>query len=956
MVAIPREIKRQVLDSPEECYYFLTGRCTGKKGKRCDVDLEIDHALPRSKGGDNSSQNLHRICKSYNRSKSSNLDPVCLDESGFWDYFDDISFANTYSKMRIPQKKVIDELKNQFEFFVNNYDNLKKHALLNVLKVGTGKTLIMVLFMMSLNYFMKKHHQGKLRPNKRGLILVPERAIAQQMKNELTGFRKGTVKKSSELKDIFGINVTPRVLLVEESGQEYVPSIVKNYDLVIGCQQGLWRLSEDELQRLFYAFDWIAFDECHFATEKIRLIVSNAYGCLKLFWTATPFDGNFKFFSEVNGGEFAEFYKLFATAVDVKKDKSHKKLTSLFLKDYLEQALSYRDNKDLVPTNELKKYLDPNYVCLNGGDSLLQKGKEQLEDFDTNIRANKIRLLMLIEKAKSMLTTNGHAMFVVSSINKANSVGKIINDYAEECNQPEFGCVISHGSSKKECGLANPFNPFNVARYNGGYLKPESKRFIVVDEMGKVGYNNPLVELLVFVDIELSCISISQRLGRAIRWNESINRASQLFMFKIPDDEVGSVKVLWDSASDPEQKFLWRLYDAIEYMNNMEEWATQKFDNWQTIDPKYNGIPIVKEIDVVPLPPKERNKLKEKTAQVIEYLPEADNDTVVNGVMEGEDLINGKKEWTEKWLKEQVVPSIRKGIEEEKQTPSGYPDFTEQLKELKQDDNYDPLDHESHFTKFNLPSLPKDKSVDHESLTNGESNKYWSIPELVEPSSYCIKEDKSLPSLNELKDYVVSIGNIDNITKDFILEQITQNNQGIVEHYVNQYMAQKAVFDSSLNFGFEPTQLLGTVKLEELPIELKNTNIMSLLHKELIEAFSATLPSSALNGKTVGYFFVVEMRMCLWTAGAVAFGLSAFGKKDPIFKQKSSEIAYAIFADTRKENVANKIMKMAKALFVKRMYVRYGALAGNYFANKNQIDWIVDVVESRYGALRNGKK
>lgn len=941
MANVPNEVVRQVNHSPKECFYFMTGRCKGIDGKQCDSVLELDHTIPRSKGGEDSASNCRLVCKNYNRSKNSKWDEKFTKKHSFFDYINEQNEIVILDKMRMPQKKVIQELRKNIDFFIENYNNLFNHALLFGLKVGTGKTLIMTLFVLYVNYYMRKKNKAGFRPNQRMLILCPERFIAHQIKNELSGVRKKGVTKMSELKEIFGINATPKVLLVEESGKEYTPNIVENYDIVVGCQQGLWGLSDTELRRLFYSFDVIVFDECHFATEQIRRLVSNAYGCLKLHFTSTPMDSNMNPFSQLNDGEFNEYYKLFYTATEDPKDRSHKVIEPLFKKDKTIEALEYRDRKELIPNELLRTMLNPNYICLNGGDSLLQKGHELVEDYDTKNRNNKIRLLNLTEKTKGLMTPNGHAMLITGSINKANNVGKILNDYAENSQSNDFKCIVSHSSSRKEYSLDNPLNPFNLAKYNNGILQPESCRFVALADQGSVGYNNPLLEVLTFCDTELSYVRLIQRIGRLVRWNDSINWMSQ------GKKEVLSIKIVWDSASDPDQKFLWRLYDAIEYIKNMDQWIQERFSSWLTIDPNYQGVKISTSVDPDPISGKLKTKLTEKAIKVIESFLENDNEFIAQKVLEEESLINGKEMWTQKWLLEDVIPSIRKGLDDEIKYPSEKTtSLVDELDTGKIDVDY-------------IPPIPKDdnnEESDDNSLIQTKNNKLWSIPELVEPVSYCIKEETLSPTISELIDFVYGMSSYDEPTKDWIINRLIQNEPVAIQHHTDLYMTEKKAFESIAEtaFGYDPQQLLG-ISQNGIPDELKGNTLMAQLKDKLIDAFADTIPFSKIE-KSINYTFHKEMRKCLPIAGSVIFGLRSFGKTDPIYKQKSTEIAYAIFADPRKVGVADKIKKIAEALFVKRMFLKYNAMRGNYFRNKLAFDWIVEVVELRNEVLKNDKK
>lgn len=63
-------------NSKSNAGWYTCARC-GKKFRRSDID--VDHILPRSKGGDNSRYNLQLLCPHCNRSKRDDTTQTAAD-------------------------------------------------------------------------------------------------------------------------------------------------------------------------------------------------------------------------------------------------------------------------------------------------------------------------------------------------------------------------------------------------------------------------------------------------------------------------------------------------------------------------------------------------------------------------------------------------------------------------------------------------------------------------------------------------------------------------------------------------------------------------------------------------------------------------------------------------------------------------------------------------------------
>ena len=513
---IPHEVLRAMSRNPQ-CKNFIEGRCGPTPCAPCDENggypVEIDHIVPRARGGKSTIDNLQLLCPSANRSKFTRPDPN-YSSACWWD-----SRLDT-KKLRPHQRdRSFDLVSHQYREFFAQPQQLMNKILLFAWAVGSGKTVGTVAAIFAYNQVRNAETIGARRA-KRVLWMVHQEALVKALKVEL----------ETELTGYGLTQIKPRVTHVNNAGKwEY------EADIVVACPQSLWpsegrTLSDDDRRAILSRFDVIVIDEAQFAVDRYMEILREAPQALKFAVTATPMDRNGTMLCDVEEGKYKDHFVLLS-------------------------SFGYTDGRTLGFFKELKPFADGEgvtYHAVSGGKAEIRRG-DLLERVDSTdhqhnlTRANAV-ISRAIEQArieKKHSEYDCHIMVRVDNIERATAFAGYLEGGADE----GMGSCVAHSKSKGPA-LGDPKHPWMLIKKTGKAQK-ESKRIVVVVDIGQFGINNRYCGVIAWVDPVMSKVEIVQRIGRAIRSHEGF----------------GAVRLVWN---DRNQEFRERLKDAIDYMLDMD--------------------------------------------------------------------------------------------------------------------------------------------------------------------------------------------------------------------------------------------------------------------------------------------------------------------------------------------------------------------------------------------------
>lgn len=552
------------------CDRLIKGECD----RPCHpaMTLDIDHIEPISKGGSDALSNLRLVCSNYNRyTKNDRLDPYYLEPS----YFDqEINVERLRASQRdYAYNLVTGTYRTVFE---ESPAYLFKKYMLIAAVVGAGKTLMMVAICCAINKVINGKGVGRKRI-KRVLWLVHQKDLVKSLKTELAGH--GQIK--SEIVAHSLLSTAPRVGAVDEYGDWMT---YRNCDIVAATPQSLWEVSGksrgltiSDKRDILGRFDLIVVDECHYAMDQYLAILEQAPTALKFVMSATPMNADGEFFSQMDGGKYADIFRLFS-AYGYEEG---------FQDGILKRLPSFSSGKGV------------NYIEMAGGESTyLESGQVINGETNSMERLNVNRVKALICKGVEIASRNtdydAHVMIRTGSIAQCKATAELANAAIAELKPSGngWGAFPVHTGSKEKLG--NVDNPWLTAKRNKGRCTSKSKRIVVAADLGQFGVNQPYCNTIVYVEPNLSQIEIVQRLGRAIR------RSPQ--MRSLADDE--RVYVVWDAKH---AGFAEKLSEAISYLNDMRNKVTEAFIPLQLVDED-------KEVKVFPAPARQPLEAGERIA------------------------------------------------------------------------------------------------------------------------------------------------------------------------------------------------------------------------------------------------------------------------------------------------------------------------------------------------------
>ena len=527
-----------------QCARLLRGECSHPCG---DVDedggyqVDFDHILARSGGGDDADWNLEPKCSGYNRWGK---------RAGSDEYFSEASFFDLQINHTMLRKNQYTHgysmVKNVYKDKFNRIKNdLLRFYMLLAWQVGTGKTLGMLSVLHAINEVINEIGPGRPRIMK-VLWLVHQQSLVKSIEAEI---------KSEPVK--YGIlTQEPRTAIVQCA--EDWDRVTPNADIVLACPQSLWdtktsRLTMTERENKLKQFHAIVIDEGHYAIEQYISILSLAPMALKFVATATPCDAGGTMLSKVEDGKYRHLFRAFS-AFGYSSARRE-----LFVKEVFDWQEGLNNG---------------NYYPVEAGESFFVEcgsvvnGENNTANRHNSPRTNHI-IKRAIDKAAQIKEFPAHVMVRCESINRLKSLLKSIQEAPSEYFPDGDGwgaCGIYSGS--KGLKIDNPNHPWMIVKKKGK-IEPISARVVLAVDMGQFGVNNPFCSVVAWTDPNMSIIELVQRIGRAIRIVKGVDPRLQSVKLVFPDNPLAvtqmekAVRFLLEMEERVEQEFI-SLDEAVE--------------------------------------------------------------------------------------------------------------------------------------------------------------------------------------------------------------------------------------------------------------------------------------------------------------------------------------------------------------------------------------------------------
>ena len=556
-----------------------------------EYPVELDHIVPKSRGGLNSIDNLQWLCACKNREKHSKPD-VQYSGDLYFDQPIDIEKLRPH-QVALGYKLAVQDYK---DLFIAPEKLLARYMLLAWL-VGAGKTVGVMSILFGINHVRKSLGGGSARRIKRVLWLVHQKSLVSSIAREL----------ETELTEHKIAEYNPAVVKVTDSAKwDY------RADIVVACPQALWdskvnSLDDTRRAEILSSFDAIVVDEAHFGMDHYLHLSKLAPLAFKFAVTSTPMDGSGTLFCDIDNGEYKNHFALYS-------------------------AFGYTEGREFGIYKELMPYTEGAkqgfYVAENGGESLVMRGAQTLEDHNTDISNNLIRDIGLIKRAVLQAEAidqhnnyDTHVMVRTSSIAHAQSLVKYLD---------HTGQVFGVWAGSKGPLLGDDKSPWMRAKANKGRIPNDGKRVVVTVDIGQFGINNRYCGIIVWVDPNKSMVEIVQRVGRAIRLG--------------PGQSDSQVRLFWNGAYS---YFSSHLDQALEFILNLPERMTA----FQSMHDLTGDLePITLSSVAAPLKPEHRVAIAAKMGEgIIDGVPVAD--TVISAVSDLSEMHGWSADYTDKALR-----------------------------------------------------------------------------------------------------------------------------------------------------------------------------------------------------------------------------------------------------------------------------------------------------------------
>ena len=521
-----------------QCARLLRGECSQpceELDEENGYNVDFDHILPRSHGGQDSGWNFQLICRKENRwVKRANPDKTFQNKFHFDQQIDSTRLRanqNTHGFQLV--KTAYRELFECPPVEIQQAFNLVAWM------VGTGKSIGMVAILHAINEVINAKAANSPRIRK-VLWLVHQESLVRSIKDEV----------ENEPTDYHILDQKPNVSIVERY-EDWSYSIKKS-DYVFACIQSLWGrenagLTEFDRIRILSQFDAIVIDECHYAIDKYIEILNQAPRALKFVMTATPMDANGTLFSKMDDGKYCHLFNLFS-------------------------VYGYKSARDEGYVKEVSRWDDGvdtgHYIAVKGGDSeFVESGQVVKGDSNTlnahnSPRANAI-IRTAIVAAQAIKDYPAHVMVRCENIVKLKSIMKSIAEepisYFRQSGEGWKAVGVWSGSPGIK--IHHKDHPWMIVKKDKRLAKTSARVLFCVD-MCQFGLNNPYCSVVAYAQPNGSQIELIQRaIGRPIRIIPSLDPEKQYITVVFRDDPA----------------VIKSMQSAVDFILNMESIISESF-------------------------------------------------------------------------------------------------------------------------------------------------------------------------------------------------------------------------------------------------------------------------------------------------------------------------------------------------------------------------------------------
>lgn len=486
----------------------------------CDQNLDVDHNHPRYLGGDDSVANLRLLCAHVNRGRAIEPDPKWI-ESNHWDLNLDVRALREIQ--RIAGHDAIDELADRIAAFErtlridgspNNFRKLLLGGRITLLPgaTGIGKTLLVQSVLHTFNRVI-----GVGRPRTRSVLWFAADTTMRDM----------TAKELEE--EAYALKLINKPLKVNVANSfSDLDRGPMGADVTVMCPQSLWKKeasnrSDNEKRMGLVRFDTIIWDEGDWATDQVRHIADLGRHAVQWALTASPPLSNgqakdlqtfIRRFVLIGREAIADYrraseldgcLKLIAPVVCAAEHQGH---------EYILSGKDGEASTQMPPDHPLYLSAILQAVREADGDETNMRAIAGEDYFSPHIQVA-LPSIADIKTMKPHLQQRLDALYAHGHLhNHGWSVSAIFGGHDRwDQTLPEERDL----SAKTRTGAWR--HPFLIAKNNHGRAIEDSKRILLMCEIGERALNNWPISKFVDCTTSTSFVTLIQRdFGRPMRW------------------------------------------------------------------------------------------------------------------------------------------------------------------------------------------------------------------------------------------------------------------------------------------------------------------------------------------------------------------------------------------------------------------------------------------------------
>ncbi len=571
------------------CERFASGECQcvcqpeSEDGSR---KLNFSHRHADSLGGYADTDNIFLECEIENKKRGAAPDLRFNMPSPFDESFD-------YSKLRCSQTRVIDEVDSVRPLWTQHRDKLRELCLLIVATTGAGKGIAIVSALHRISEIVLRDASSGYRRRPTNVIwFAPERSLATALMNEL---------KTEPVK--YKMRETELQTYDAGEGSFNLNRALPRPGIVFACPQFFWKVdnrtrSDADVAQILSHYDTIIWDECDFAEEQLARLCTLAPHALKFGLTATPINGS------------GQFLRRFVVGPVIDYETVHDQ-------DHCLKIFERGDDDGISPNIILSS--TGHHREARGNDETDRDGcSNDNESLRGNIATIRRSILDADEIETRMRSVDKKGYYSPHIIIRAGSVAQAEDLFLQVFNMlpnmqlmnEGWGVCLMHGRLKdypygngarmkvpeNEKRLGNTQkHPWFLAKHNGGKSTKQSKRVLIVVDMGIRGLNNWPCLSAVDLTNTTSMVELIQFLmtGRIGRWLDTKKK----WLVEKKYKEFVSARIYLQKDSDQEK--VNAIEKALSFQLDMVELiGSSNIRTWQSL--VYEDVVSDAVIDITP--------------------------------------------------------------------------------------------------------------------------------------------------------------------------------------------------------------------------------------------------------------------------------------------------------------------------------------------------------------------